>query len=101
MSWRLFIRMTLLGAVFAAPVAGRCQTPPTYIGIAYGSSSSASGPVTINVPPGTKNGDLMLAYIATQSPDGAWITAPCGLDTGDQDLQFGPRISAVLARGEQ
>ena len=78
MSCRSILRMTLLGAVFAAPVAGRCQTPPTYIGIAHGSSSSASGPVTINVPPGTKNGDLMLAYIATQSPDGAWITAPPG-----------------------
>jgi hypothetical protein len=64
--------------VFAAPVAGRCQTPPTYIGIAHGSSSSASGPVTINVPPGTKNGDLMLAYIATQTANGAWITAPAG-----------------------
>jgi hypothetical protein len=78
MTSRSFIRMTLLGAAFAAPVAARCQTPPTYIGIAHGSSNSASGPVTINVPPGTKNGDLMLAYIATQTPDGAWITAPAG-----------------------
>ena len=77
MTLRLFIPMTLLGTVFAAPVAGRCQTPPTYIGVAYGSSNSV-GPVTINVPPGTKNGDLMLAYIATQTPDGAWITAPAG-----------------------
>ena len=78
MSWRLFFRMTLFGAAFATPVSGRCQTPPTYIGIAYGSSSSASGPVTIKVPPGTKNGDLMLAYIATQTANGAWITAPAG-----------------------
>ncbi len=94
---RRSFRMTLLGAVFAAPVAGHCQTPPTYIGIAHGSSSSAFGPVTINVPPGTQNGDLMLAYIATQSPDGAWITAPCWLDPGDQDLQHNPRLPALLA----
>ena len=78
MSRLSFIRILLPAAVFAAPVAGRCQTPPTYIGIAHGSSNSASGPVTIKVPPGTKNGDLMLAYIATQTANGAWITAPAG-----------------------
>jgi Protein of unknown function (DUF1565) len=78
MFWSFFFRMTLLGAAFAPPVAGRCQTPPTYIGVAYGSSNSSSEPVTINVPPGTRNDDLMLAYIATQSTTGAWITAPAG-----------------------
>ena len=35
------------------------------------------GPVTINAPPGTQNGDLMLAYIATELTSGAW-TAPSG-----------------------
>ncbi|MGO9675389.1 MAG: hypothetical protein ACLPSF_14685 [Methylocella sp.] len=30
------------------------------------------------MPAGTQNGDLMLAYIATQTGNGAWITAPAG-----------------------
>jgi len=72
------LRAALLGALFGMPIAAHCQTPPAYIGSAYGSSNSASGPVTIKVPAGTQNGDLMLAYIATQTSDGSWITAPAG-----------------------
>lgn len=72
------LRATALATSVAMPMIGHCATTVTYVGAAYGSSNSWWGPVTISVPAGTQNGDLMLAYIATQSTDGSWVTAPAG-----------------------
>lgn len=78
MKRQMFLRVMAAGALLATPVTGQCASSINYVGLAYGSSSAGWGPVTINVPPGTQNGDLMLAYIATQSTDGAWVTPPAG-----------------------
>ncbi|WP_395665758.1 hypothetical protein [Methylocella sp.] len=60
------------------PASAALAAPPSYVGVSYGSSNVAAGPVTIKPPAGTQDGDLMLAYVATQSTKGEWLTAPAG-----------------------
>ena len=76
MRYTFILGPMVLASCLTMPNIGHCN--PIYVGSSYGSSNSGSGPVTINVPPGTANGDVMLAYIATQTGNGAWITAPPG-----------------------
>ncbi len=95
------LRILALGTACAMPAAAYCASPIAYVGLAYGSSPSSSGPVTIDVPAATKNGDLMLAYIATQSATGAWLTAPSGWTEVTKTFQFDPGRSAFLAHREQ
>lgn len=72
-------RTASIAASFVVSSAfGAFAAAPSYVGLSYGSSNAAAGPVTIKPPAGTQDGDLMLAYIATQSAKGEWLTAPAG-----------------------
>ncbi|VFU09307.1 conserved exported protein of unknown function [Methylocella tundrae] len=78
MKYSIFAWGVALSATIAAPTVGHAAASVTYVGVAYGSSNNWSGPVQVKTPAGTQNGDLMLAYIATQTTNGAWLTAPSG-----------------------
>lgn len=69
-----------LALAFVASVTSAMASPVvTYIGWAFGASPICSNTtVTINVPSGTVNGDLLLAYIETHTATGNWLTAPSG-----------------------
>jgi len=62
-------------AYLATPTAGNCAAI-TYIGTTFGSGVGPT--VTIAVPTGTQNGDVMLAYVATQETAAGSIPTPTG-----------------------